>query len=144
MIMSEFKLDVDVPYVLPQQEEREQKPERIPYPKGDVKYGHYGRYVEKMVDKCGAMDASQEKSDFTQAIANLMKQNALNYNRNTVTDDVVFKDLQYLSKGKISVEGIGGLTAVKTIQGNKLNDFLEDGFRKNVRKNKKRKFKKRG
>jgi hypothetical protein len=71
-----------------------------------------------------------------------MKQNALNWNRNTVTDDVVLKDLQYLSKGRIDVTQIQDLTAVKTIQGNKLNDFLEDGFRKVNKKNKKRKFKK--
>jgi hypothetical protein len=47
-----------------------------------------------------------------------------------------------LSKGRIDVTQIQDLTAVKTIQGNKLNDFLEDGFRKVNKKNKKRKFKK--
>jgi hypothetical protein len=143
MIISNFKLDVDCPYPMPNQEELKVKPQAMPYPTGDVKFGHYGRYVEKMVDKCSALEEGDEKKWFTQSIANLMKQNALNWNRNTVTDDVVLKDLQYLSKGKISVGDIQELTAVKTIQGNKLNDFLEEGFRKKNKKNKKRKFIKR-
>jgi Domain of unknown function (DUF4290) len=143
MIISNFQLDVDCPYPMPKQEELKEKPNRVAYPSGDVKFGHYGRYVEKMIDKCAVLDEGEEKKNFTQSIANLMKQNALNWNRNTVTDDVVLKDLQYLSKGKISVENIQELTAVKTIQGNKLNDFLEDGFRKKNKKNKKRKFIKR-
>ena len=51
--------------------------------------------------------------------------------------------IEQMLQGKIDVAGIQDLTAVKTIQGNKLNDFLEDGFRKKINKNKKRKFKKR-
>ena len=142
MIMSDFKLDVDSPYPMPAREELVVKPDPIPYPQGDMKFGHYGRYAEKMITKCSALEEGEEKKQFAQAIANLMKQNALNWNRNTVTDDVVLKDLQYLSKGRIDVTHIQDLTAVKTIQGNKLNDFLEDGFRKVNKKNKKRKFKK--
>ena len=128
---------------MPKQEQLKERPKCMDYPTGDVQFGHYGRYVESMVNKCSAMEEGEEKKFFTQSIANLMKQNALNWNRNTVTDDVVLKDLKYLSKGMISVEGIHELTAVKTIQGNKLNDFLEDGFRKKNKKNKKRKFIKR-
>ena len=143
MIISDFKLDVDCPYPIPKQEQLQERPKNVDYPTGDVKFGHYGRYVESMIKKCSTLEEGEEKKWFTQSIANLMKQNALNWNRNTVTDDVVLKDLQYLSNGKISVDGIQELTAVKTIQGNKLNDFLEDGFRKKNKKNKKRKFIKR-
>ena len=143
MIMSDFKLDVDCPYPMPGREELQERPQAMPYPTGEVKFGHYGRYAESMIQKCALLEEGEEKKAFAQSIANLMKQNALNWNRNTVTDDVVLKDLEYLSKGKIDVAGIHDLTAVKTIQGNKLNDFLEDGFRKKINKNKKRKFKKR-
>ncbi len=143
MIMSDFKLDVDSPYPMPGREELQVRPQVLPYPTGEVKFGHYGRYVESMIQKCVLLEEGDEKKAFAQSIANLMKQNALNWNRNTVTDDVILKDLQYLSKGNIDVAGIHDLTAVKTIQGNKLNDFLEDGFRKKINKNKKRKFKKR-
>jgi hypothetical protein len=142
-IMSDFKLDVDSPYPVPEPEELDSPPQRIPYPQGDVKFGHYGRYVEKMIAKCVVMEEGPERQAFSVSIANLMKQNALNWNRNTVTDDVVIKDLRYLSKGAISLDESTQLHAVKTIQGPKYQDFVEDGFRKgNNKKKGKKKFKK--
>ena len=75
-----------------------------------------------------------------------MKQNALNWNRSTVTDDVIIKDLVNLSKGKVTLEGVTELSAVKTLAVNKFQDDYSDGFRKNNYKHKKfipkKKFKK--
>jgi hypothetical protein len=141
-IMSNFKLDVDSPYPRPEAEELDAPPQRIPYPPGAVKFGHYGRYVESMVDKCSALEDGPEKHAFTLAIANLMKQNALNWNRNTVTDDVVIKDLRYLSSGKLNLDENTQLHAVKTIQGPKYQDFLDESYRKINKKKPKKKFKK--
>jgi hypothetical protein len=54
--------------------------------------------------------------------------------------------LKYLSAGKLSVENIQEIHAVKTIQGSKYNDFVEDSYRNNKKRNnnnnKKKKFKK--
>jgi hypothetical protein len=141
-IMSGFRLDVDSPYPKPEPSQFVQKPERISYPQSQVKFGHYGGYVERMVDKCVAMEDGEEKTNFIIAIAKLMKQNALNWNRASITDDVILQDLKYLSKGKLSVDHIQEIHAVKTIQGNKFQDFVEDGFRSGKKRNKKKKFKK--
>ena len=70
---------------MPKQEQLQERPKNVEYPTGDVKFGHYGRYVESMIKKCSALEEGEEKKWFTQSIANLMKQNALNWNRNTVT-----------------------------------------------------------
>lgn len=143
-IMSDFKLDADSPYPIPNPSELDAPPARMAYPKGEVRFGHYGRYVERMIDKCVAMEEGEEKKAFALSIANLMKQNSLNWNRSTVTDDVILKDLNYLSAGRIRLEGIGELHAVKTIQGNKFQDYESDNYRKNKHKNfkQKKKFKK--
>jgi len=141
-IMSNFKLEVDSPYPRPLPEELDSPPDRIPYPQGDVKFGHYGRYVQSMIEKCMGMEDGPERNAFTLSIANLMKQNALNWNRNTVTDDVVLKDLNYLSKGTLAIEEGAQLTAVKTIQGPKLQDFVDESFRSRNKKKPKKKFKK--
>jgi hypothetical protein len=145
-IMSDFRLDVDSPYPKPEPSQFVVKPNRIAYPQEIVKFGHYGRYVEKMIDKCVAMEEGEERMNFTISIATLMKQNALNWNRATITDDVILEDLKYLSAGKLSVENIQEIHAVKTIQGSKYNDFVEDSYRNNKKRNnnnnKKKKFKK--
>lgn len=143
-IMSDFKLNADSPYPVPNASELDAPPARMTYPKGDVRFGHYGRYVERMIEKCIAMEEGEEKRAFSISIANLMKQNSLNWNRSTVTDDVILKDLNYLSGGKIRLEGITELHAVKTIQGNKFQDYDNDNYRKNKHKKfiPKKKFKK--
>jgi len=142
-IMSDFKLDVDSPYPRPEAAELDSPPQRIPYPQGEVKFGHYGRYVQSMIEKCVVLEEVEERKAFELSIANLMKMNALNWNRNTVTDDVVIKDLRYLSKGLIALEDSTQLHAVKTIQGVKYQDFEEDDFRNKGKKKIKKKFKKR-
>jgi hypothetical protein len=141
-IMSKFSLDVDSPYPKPTAEQIESKPDRIPYPQGDVAIGHYGRYVQKFIAKCAEMEEGPEREAFSLAIATTMKQNALNWNRNTVTDDVILKDLGVLSKNKVKVEPTAELYAVKTIVVNKFQDF-DTGFtgkKKNKNKKIKRKF----
>jgi hypothetical protein len=143
-IMSDFRLDVDSPYPKPEPSQFAVKPNRIAYPQEIVKFGHYGRYVEVMINKCVGMEDGEEKMNFTRSIATLMKQNALNWNRATITDDVILEDLKYLSGAKLSVENIQEIHAVKTIQGSKYNDFVEDSYRNNKKRNnnKKKKFKK--
>lgn len=144
-IMSDFKLDVDSSYPIPDPEELDAPPARMNYPKGDVRFGHYGRYVERMIEKCLSLEEGEERQAFTISIANLMKQNALNWNRSTVTDDVILKDLSTLSGGKIRIEGDIELHAVKTIQGNKFQDFESDNYRNKGKHKKfipKKKFKK--
>ena len=146
-IMSKFKLDVDSPYPIPSEEELESKPDRIPYPQQQIRFGHYGKYAERFIAKCADMEEGEDKQAFALAIATLMKQNALNWNRNTVTDDVILKDMGILSKGKIKLDGITEIYAVKTITVNKFQDFDTDysgGKKKNKNKLKnknKRKFK---
>mgnify|MGYP003382396113 CR=1 FL=1 len=102
-IMSEFKLEVDAPYPMPTPEELESKPERVPYPQTKIKYGHYGKLVERMIAQCAAMEPGAEREAYSLLIANLMKRQFLAWNRDTVPDTVIMKDLAELSKGKVTL-----------------------------------------
>lgn len=102
-IMSEFKLDVDAPFPMPTPEELESKPERVAYPQGDIKFGHYGKTVQRMIAQCAAMEAGEVREAYTLIIANLMKRQFLAWNRDTVPDTVILKDLAELSKGKLKL-----------------------------------------
>jgi hypothetical protein len=135
-IMSGFQLEVDSPYPKPSAAELYKAPEPVPYPEGEVKFLHYGRYVERMIAKCVEMEEGQEKQAFALAIANVMKQNSLNWNRNTVTDDVILKDLQSLSKGRIKLEGVTELNAVKTLPNNNFKNFDSDSMMSSMNKKK--------
>ncbi|MBP9078810.1 MAG: DUF4290 domain-containing protein [Flavobacteriales bacterium] len=100
-VMADYKLDVDMPYPPPSAEERASKPEPVPYPKTEIRYGHYGKLVERMVQECIAMEAGPAKEAFTLAIANQMKKQFLVWNRDSVGDGAILKDLLELSKGHL-------------------------------------------
>ncbi|MCH2197661.1 MAG: DUF4290 domain-containing protein [Flavobacteriales bacterium] len=102
-IMSGFQLDVDSPYPLPEPETIQSKPDSVDYPEYDIKYGHYGKILERLIDKASAMEDGEEKDAFTKSIADLMKRHYVAYNRRTVEDDLIRKQLVELSDGKLKV-----------------------------------------
>lgn len=110
-IMSEFKLDVDGPFPKPTAEELDTKPERVPYPKQTIRFGHYGKMVERLIATCMAKEDGGEKEALTLLIANLMKKQFLTWNRDSVGDGVIFKDLAELSKGKLLLKPDQQLTS---------------------------------
>lgn len=103
-IMSDMKLDVDAPFPMPTAAELESKPERVPYPKGDIQFGHYGKTVQRMIAQCVAMDEGEQRDLYALVIANLMKRQFLVWNRDTVPDPVILKDMAELSQGKLRLK----------------------------------------
>lgn len=102
-IMSNFQLDIDSPYEKPTKQKFEQKPRPVPYNNYIIHYKHYGHGIELFVEKVSVMEESPEKTAMIQMIANHMKKSYLTWNRENVTDQVIFEDLETLSKGRIKV-----------------------------------------
>lgn len=140
-IMAKFQLNVDSPYPTPDAEHLQSRPEPMPYPHNTISFGHYGHYVESMIGKCAAMEEGEEKQAFALSIANMMKYNATNWNRNIVHDDVILKDLTNLAKGKIKLGDVTQLQAVKPLSTGGFKEYETERFGK---KNNKFKFNKGG
>lgn len=100
-IISDFKLDVDSPYPRPSKETLTETPEKINYPRKDIKYLHYGKNIELMINKAVSMPEGAEKNALVEVIANLMKKFYVNFNRENVSDEIIFEQLEKLSKGNI-------------------------------------------
>jgi hypothetical protein len=101
--ISDFKLDVDSPYPPPQKDTFQKKPERIPYSDNKITFRHYGKYVEKMIEKISEMENGEEKDYLIQIIANHLKKSYLNWNRDSVNDETIFKHLEELSGGRLKL-----------------------------------------
>ena len=102
-IMADFDLDADAPYPKPSKEEFSEKPEPLGYPKSVSKYRYYGHNIQNMIDVALSWDDGDMKEALVYTIANHMKKCYLNWNKDTVEDDVIFKHLYDLSEGKIDL-----------------------------------------
>jgi len=102
-IMSDFKLKADSPYPQPSREELQAKPESLPYPKTASKYRFYGNNIQTMIDVANSWEENEQREGLVYVIANHMKKCYLNWNKDTVDDDVIFKHLFELSDGKIDL-----------------------------------------
>lgn len=100
-IISDFKLDVDAPYPPPNIETLNRKPGRVPYASGGIRYSHYGKHIQAIIEKVAEMEDGTDKDVLTRIIANHLKKSYLNWNRDSVSDDLILKHLEELSKNRI-------------------------------------------
>ena len=102
-IMSDFKLDADSPFEKPSKEILNAKPEPLNYPQNFPKYRFYGNNIKIMIDEAVKWDSGEMKDALLLTIANHMKKCFLNWNKDTVQDEVILKHLTELSEGKLEV-----------------------------------------
>ncbi len=103
-IISKFELDVESPYDIPTPEELYARPEPLAYPQNYPKYRFYGNNIKRMIDVAVSWEEGDKKDGLLLTIANHMKKCFLNWNKDTVEDDVIFKHLYELSDGKINLK----------------------------------------
>ena len=100
-VMSDFKLDIDYPYEVVKPEEMHTTPQRLPYPKGAIRYRHYGRCIEEMMKKACEMPEGEERSELLRLIAAQMKKDYVLWNKDSVEDNKIIEDIGEYSAGQI-------------------------------------------
>lgn len=114
-IISNFQLDVDSPYPIPEKEILETKPQKVDYPSGDIRYRHYGKTIERLIQKGASMEEPAMREAFTEVLANLMKRSYLAWNRDSVNDDVILTHLEELSNHKLKLTDRSKLASTSEI-----------------------------
>ncbi len=100
-IMSGFKLDVDFPCEVMQQEQLNPKPAKIPYNSSRFRHRHYGKLIEQMIGKVSELEESPEKAELVSRLAHHLKKLMLAHNPEAMTDAKILKDLSEFSGGNI-------------------------------------------
>lgn len=103
-IISDFKIDVDSPYPKPSEDAIRFKPAPLSYPQQRIKYKHYGKTVELMINKAKSIEEPERRQNMVQAIANFMKMAYITWNKDQVADETIIKDLYELSGGVLQLE----------------------------------------
>ncbi len=102
-VISEFKLDVDTSYAMPSPDVFTAKPDKIEYSENNIKYKMYGSNVDSIIKEAIKYEDGPEKDALVHAIANHLKKSYLNWNRESVDDDLIFEHLEVLSDGKLKL-----------------------------------------
>lgn len=120
-ILADYDLDVDSPYPFPTMEQLAEKPKRMEYPKlqGDFKF--YGKSILQLIEKAIELETGDEKEALIEVIANNMKKSYNVYNKEHVTDDVIFRHLKELSENRLDLTGIDSLEKSKIYYTNNNN-----------------------
>lgn len=102
-IIANFNLDIDCPYPVPQPEILFKKPQKVDYPQSQVKFKHYGKNIEKLVKEALKKEDPQERQDAIIYLGKLMKTFYGNWNKETIDDSVILKDIQLMSGGALNM-----------------------------------------
>lgn len=140
-IMSEFKLDIETPYPLPSIEELNEKPEKLPYSSNHIKYKHYGKLVERLVEKIHELEDPGQKRALLVLTANHMKKSFLTWNKDSVEDYQIYNDINaYYGSTLVLPEGMTLSTSKDLLQKKSKPSSNKPTQNKNYQKNNGKKF----
>ncbi len=105
MVLSNWQLDVDWPVwagrrpEIKPEETMEMRPRQMEYKTKRLKYRHYGRIIEKMVDRAKSMPESPERDELASQLIGAMKNSFSNWNNSSIESDMVYDHLYEMSDG---------------------------------------------
>lgn len=102
-IMADFQLDVDGAFPPPDREVLTKDPERLNYPKKDMRYSYYGKNIEMIVNKITEKEDIKDRKEISKLIANHLKKAYLTWNRDSVDDNLIKRHLADLSNGSLTL-----------------------------------------
>ncbi|MGV8962581.1 MAG: DUF4290 domain-containing protein [Candidatus Saccharimonadaceae bacterium] len=102
-IMSDFQLDIDYPYEIIKKEELIAHPLKLEYSRPTMKYRHYGKTIERLIDLAADMEDGEEKKQLIRLLVSQMKKSYTQWNREA-DNATILKDLYELSQGRIKLD----------------------------------------
>jgi hypothetical protein len=103
-LMSDFSLDVDSPFPLPEKDLLGKKPKRLSYNKEEVRFKHYGKNIEYLIKKAINLEDPAEKEAAIIYIGKLMKSFYMSWNKEVTDDAVIIENLKQLSNGQLYID----------------------------------------
>src|SRR5690554_7377845 len=89
---------------MPEKELLGKKPQMLGYPTGEVRFKHYGRNIEKLIEKAIEIENDDEQESAIIFIGQLMRSFHSTWNRENFDDAIIIDDIKTLSKGKLHID----------------------------------------
>lgn len=141
--MTNYEIDIESPYGVPERAVKQARPEPIPYPGGSkMKWNHLGKNLQELFDKAMVEEDEDKRKGYAQAIGNYMKVLYKNYHDETVSDEAIKEELAHISKGKLVYEANefkkyvdGTLTESETVANIRNHKMNKNYFEQNKNQN---------
>ena len=106
-VIAGYDIDIDSPYEAPTPSRAATKPDPIPVDKTPIKATCYGRNIENMIDLVAGIEDENVRNEMIRNLARYMRQQYLIWNKDSVADETILKDMEQLAQGKIRIpEGL--------------------------------------
>lgn len=102
--MSDYKLEIKYPCEITRLTNNKQTPDKIKYSNVDLRFRHYGRIIPELIEKVLSLPEGQERDLLIHLVAVQMKKDMMIWNKDSVDDAHIAKDIEYFSKGKITLK----------------------------------------
>lgn len=103
-IISNFDLDIEAPFPMPEKSAIGKKPQRMAYKNSKIKYMHYGRSVEIMIEQAIRMEDPESKKSAVIHIGRLMKGFYNTWNKDNIDDEIILKQIKQLSNNQLDID----------------------------------------
>jgi len=103
-IMTNFKLEIESPFPKPDVSILNRKPQIVPYKEDEIRYKHYGRNLELMIQKATELENEEEKEAAVIYIGKMMKAFYTTWNKDNVDDKVIVQNIKELSKNQLVID----------------------------------------
>ena len=140
-VIADFDIDIDSPYPTPTKETLNTKPNVIPIQKSPIKIAHYGRNIQNMIDVIAEKEEGEIKVYMIKTLASYMMQQYLIWNKDTVEEQTIFRDIVALSNGRITIPEDMHLSSVQSEGGSHQRANNHSRTNNNYRNNDKNKQK---
>lgn len=102
-LIANLELDVDSPYPMPEPEAIFAKPEPLDYNSRPVQFKQYGKNIERIIEKTVELEDEEIKKLMIKILGNHLKKLYLNWNRESVSDELINEHMKQLSNGKLEI-----------------------------------------
>ena len=103
-IMSDFDLDIDSPYPMPEKEILSKKPEPLGYKTSEIRFKHYGRNIQLLINKAVELKDPEDIESAVIHIGRLMKSFQNTWNRDNVEDVTILKNIEKMSNKELTID----------------------------------------
>jgi hypothetical protein len=100
-IISDYRLDIDGNHVMPSREGLIKQPKRLEYHKQPIKYKHYGRHIELLVQKVVEITDPAIQGQAIIGIAKLIKNFGNTWNKDNLDAPTLLATIQGMADGKL-------------------------------------------